>query len=68
MRVIGWVGGREGGARGGSVRLRSAGVEGGGLGQHACAAVIGLLGWSVGSRRLRTKTRVQQRRRRRRRW
>lgn len=29
-RVIGWVGGREGGARGGSVRLRSAGVEGGG--------------------------------------
>lgn len=30
MRVIGWVGGREGGALGGYVRLRSAGVEGGG--------------------------------------
>ena len=30
MRVIGWVGRREGGDRGGSVRLRSAGVEGGG--------------------------------------
>ena len=30
MRVIGWVGEREGGEQGVSVRLRSAGVEGGG--------------------------------------